>query len=136
MAGDTSAPGPSGHADRLAAATARTERTVADLRAEMEALAGATAGSPDDEHDAEGSTIGFERARVRALADAAEVRLRALRAAAGRAGTAAAGSCTVCGSPIGADRLEALPATDRCVRCAPGPAGGSGGVRSPGRPGR
>jgi DnaK suppressor protein len=28
------------------------------------------------------------------------------------------GSCEVCGSDIGADRLEARPASTRCVRCA------------------
>ena len=28
------------------------------------------------------------------------------------------GTCEVCGRPIGADRLEARPASTRCVRCA------------------
>jgi DnaK suppressor protein len=29
----------------------------------------------------------------------------------------AAGSCEDCGRPIGAERLEALPASTRCVKC-------------------
>ncbi|WP_375489453.1 TraR/DksA family transcriptional regulator [uncultured Jatrophihabitans sp.] len=29
-----------------------------------------------------------------------------------------AAGCAVCGRPIGAERLAALPATDRCIDCA------------------
>jgi DnaK suppressor protein len=29
-------------------------------------------------------------------------------------------ACDVCGAPIGAERLEALPGTKRCVLCAAG----------------
>ncbi|HWD53326.1 MAG TPA: hypothetical protein VG412_13070, partial [Acidimicrobiales bacterium] len=51
----------------IAALHARLSRVVrlrADLEAELEAIGESTASVPDDEHDPEGSTVGYERARV------------------------------------------------------------------------
>lgn len=97
---------------------ARAERDLADLRAEHAALADPEVQSVDDEHDSEGSTIGFERARVAGLIERAEGRAAELREAAARAGAGGYGVCRECGRRIEADRLAALPATRLCIRCA------------------
>lgn len=102
----------------LAAARERVVEVVADLEAELVAIAESTAASPDDEHDAEGSTVGFERARVGGLLARARQELRDLDAAEGRLGAGTYSHCVECGGDIGAARLEALPATTRCVTCA------------------
>jgi RNA polymerase-binding transcription factor DksA len=97
----------------------RTLAQVADLTAELEAIVALSMSeAPDDEHDSEGSTIGFERARVSALLVDAQRRLADLDAAAQRLQTGTYGSCIRCGQPIGAERLEALPTAVMCVHCA------------------
>jgi RNA polymerase-binding transcription factor DksA len=98
-------------------------RLVDDLRSELEGIITAQeAAPPDDEHDVEGSSVGFERARVTALLDHAEARLAALAEAIGRAEAGAdVGRCEVCGGPIGEERLAAVPTTRRCVGCSAAP---------------
>jgi RNA polymerase-binding transcription factor DksA len=92
---------------------------VADLRSELEAIVVLSmTETPDDEHDSEGSTIGFERARVSALLAHAEHQLADLDAAIVRLQGGTYGRCEQCGQPIGADRLEALPTAATCVTCA------------------
>jgi DnaK suppressor protein len=91
---------------------------VADLRHELTAIAESTAASPDDEHDAEGATVGFERARVTALLAEAERALDEIERALARLDAGDYGWCEVCGDPIGDERLQALPTTTRCVRCS------------------
>lgn len=89
---------------------------MGELRRELADVidsAGSTTG--DDEHDPEGATIGYERARTQALLDGALARLAELDAALARPDY---GRCVVCGEPIGAERLTARPGADRCVRCA------------------
>ena len=101
-------------AERIAAAA-----QVADLEAQLAALFDASRDSnADDEHDPEGATIGFERAQLQAVLDAARARLTDIDAARLRVATGDYGTCEVCGGPIGAERLDALPATRRCIRCA------------------
>jgi DnaK suppressor protein len=101
-------------AERVAA-----RRLVEDLRAELHGIVAAQeAHPPDDEHDVEGSSVGYERARVSSLLADAERRLGDLRLAAERVATGTYGTCEACGAPIGQDRLAALPATRRCVSCA------------------
>jgi RNA polymerase-binding transcription factor DksA len=100
------------------AALAEARAGVADLRRELAGIAESTDLVPDDEHDAEGSTIGFERARVGALLAQSQRRVADLDLAAARIGTGAYDRCERCGSDIGHERLEALPATRICVRCA------------------
>lgn len=93
------------------------ERLVADLRVELDGIIVAQeADPPDDEHDVEGSSVGFERARVTALLSSAEANLAELLAV--DPADAGYGRCEVCGQPIGADRLAAVPSTRRCVTCA------------------
>jgi RNA polymerase-binding transcription factor DksA len=92
---------------------------IADLRSELEAIVALSmTETPDDEHDSEGSTIGFERARVSALLAHAEHQLADLEAAHGRLQGGTYGRCEQCGQPIGPERLEALPTAASCVSCA------------------
>jgi DnaK suppressor protein len=102
----------------LPPAVERAAAVVADLERELRAIEEATAAGPDDEHDAEGSTIGLERARVTALLDQARVHAGELAAAVERAASGRYGRCERCGGEIGAERLEVLPAARRCMQCA------------------
>lgn len=104
-------------ADLAALLTAARWR-AGDLERELRDLEAATAEGPDDEHDPEGATIGYERARVIGLLDRARAEIGALEAAARRAGSGTYGRCAGCGEPIPPERLEALPATDLCIACA------------------
>ena len=74
----------------------------------------------DDEHDPEGSTIAYERARVTALVADARAHLSAIDHAVERLDAGEHGRCAVCGRPISTTRLRALPSADRCVTCAAG----------------
>ena len=105
----------------LVAEMARVQAVVVDLEAELEAIAESTRMAPDDEHDAEGSTVGFERARVTGLLDGERRHLAELEAALARLGEGSDGTCASCGQPIPAERLVALPSTRTCVRCAATP---------------
>lgn len=91
---------------------------VDELRAELAAIAESTQATPDDEHDAEGSTVGFERARVTGLLRMAEKALGEIEGALDRCRAGAYGRCERCGERIDAERLAALPATSRCRPCA------------------
>ena len=96
----------------------RVRRARADLQAEYAALADPDEVALDDEHDSEGSTIGFERARVAGLIRRADTRITELEAAAARLSAGTYGRCGRCGRPIGAERLAALPSARLCVDCA------------------
>lgn len=107
-----------------------TLRRLSALTRDLEALMEATADVPDDEHDPEGATIGFERAQVIALVTAARDHLREIDAADARLQGGTFGTCEHCGAPIADERLVARPTARLCVRCAE-----AGGERRPGRPG-
>lgn len=104
--------------DVLAAASSAAAARVADLEEELAAVEEATAAGPDDEHDAEGSTVGYERARVAGLLGAARGAVAALTAARERRSAGIAETCDGCGQAIDPRRLDALPATRLCVDCA------------------
>ena len=72
----------------------------------------------DDEHDPEGPTIAWERQQVAALLDETRSTLAEIETAEQRHADGLYGICTACGLEIGAERLEALPATPTCVNCA------------------
>jgi DnaK suppressor protein len=112
-----------GPAETVHASLAAARADAADLHREMAAIAESTALVPDDEHDAEGSTIGYERARVATLVARAERRIADLVVADERVRAGTYECCERCGGDIGAERLEALPATRVCVRCADRDAG-------------
>ena len=106
----------------LTAARARAAGQVAALEAQLASLVAAAADSNlDDEHDPEGHTIGFERAQLTTLLDAARARLAEIDAALARVTAGGYGVCERCGGPIAAERLAALPATRVCITCAGGP---------------
>ena len=103
---------------------------VADLAAEVAGIVeSAAAAPPDDEHDAEGSTVGFERARLTALLRSAERRLAELDDAIGRLPSDEFGRCERCHQPIPPERLAALPSARTCVPCATAPASPRGPSR-------
>lgn len=109
---------------RLRADRDRSDALIGDLHDELAAIAESTASGPDDEHDAEGSTVAYERARVQALLAHAERARAELLAALDRAAAALPDAspvgpiCQQCQAPIGTERLLALPATRICVACA------------------
>lgn len=102
----------------LEARREQAQLRVEDLVAELAAIAQSTAESPDDEHDAEGSTIGYERARITGLLARSRADLAECDAALVRSQVGTYGTCRACGVQIPAERLAALPATTLCVGCA------------------
>lgn len=116
----------------LAAERARVAGRIASLRREIEALAEEQAfTSHDDEHDPEGVTIAVQRAQLQGLLDVAEREHADLGRAAERVADGSYGVCVLCGRPIGAERLEALPATTTCITCASRPRRGRQPAPSP-----
>ena len=107
-----------GSAPDLGDVAGRLHAVIADLEVELDAIAAATAEGPDDEHDAEGSTVGYERARVEGLLARARRDLAGVEVASARVSSGTYGVCTGCGGAIGGERLAALPATEVCVTCA------------------
>ena len=105
--------------DVLSAQRSALADQAAALRADLDGIAAATAGAnADDEHDPEGATIAFERAQTAALLDRTEERMAALDRALARVEAGTYGTCSVCGDPIGAERLDARPDAETCVQCA------------------
>ncbi len=97
----------------------RARRRVQELAAIVDGIIeSARDANLDDEHDPEGSTIGFERAQAAALLDQARDQLAALDAARERLARGTYGLCERCGQSIGTERLEAQPAARGCVACA------------------
>ena len=92
---------------------------AAGLRRDRDAIVEAAALSPpDDEHDPEGSTVGFERALVIDLLAQAEADVAALDVALAQVDAGTYGQCVACGRGIPPERLAAHPTADRCVGCA------------------
>ncbi|GAA4246447.1 TraR/DksA family transcriptional regulator [Dactylosporangium darangshiense] len=87
----------------------------ADLHAVFEASQDSNA---DDEHDPEGTTIGYERAQLTAVLASTRRRLADLDEALARLDAGAYGICERCGRPIPAGRLAILPFARTCVTCA------------------
>jgi RNA polymerase-binding transcription factor DksA len=73
---------------------------------------------PDDEHDPEGATIAYERAKVSALVVQAREDLAAFEVALRCLAAGRAPSCERCGGPITTERLMALPGVRTCIACA------------------
>ncbi|MDR7275290.1 TraR/DksA family transcriptional regulator [Catenuloplanes atrovinosus] len=98
---------------------ASTEAEAATLARDLEALFAASRDSnADDEHDPEGSTIGFERAQLTALLAGARERIAEVDEALRRMDAGTYGVCESCGQLIAAERLAARPFARRCIRCA------------------
>lgn len=102
------------------AVRAQLEEERARLQALVEDLAGGppaqswtgTLGSPGDVVDA--ASVRSARTDAETLAAATQQRLERIGGALARIDEGTYGSCEVCGEPIGAERLEALPFTTLC----------------------
>ena len=106
-------------ASPLHVARARAVVRVSELEQAFDAIVeSSVGGNMDDEHDPEGSTVGFERAQISALLDHARTQLAELDAAVGRLRSGGYGICEDCGDPIPTERLEAHPAARACIACA------------------
>jgi DnaK suppressor protein len=106
--------------DLLTTERRTTLARIAALSTEFDDIVAVTEGAnADDEHDPEGSTIAFERARVSALLSQARAYLEELEAAESRIAAGTYGACEHCGAAIPPERLEALPTARTCVRCRP-----------------
>ena len=91
---------------------------VGAMKVELEGLAGDAGDlNGDDEHDPEGSTLAYERARVAALLAEAESNLGDLDRAMAKVADGRYSVCERCGGTIPPERLEALPATRWCINC-------------------
>ena len=101
--------------DERALETERLDRLRGDLLGVVDASRDSNA---DDEHDAEGATIAFERSQVDALVRQAEAHMEEIAAALERVTDGRYGICAVCGEPIDPARLEARPVARTCVGCA------------------
>jgi RNA polymerase-binding transcription factor DksA len=105
--------------ERIRAEAARAQAQLAALTREFDAIvAAAAADPPDDEHDPDGATIGFERAQLTALVDTTRQHLRDLDAALERLDAGAYGRCERCHGAIAPERLAAVPTATLCVACA------------------
>jgi RNA polymerase-binding transcription factor DksA len=110
--------------DAAVRARLRTERDEVD--ALIEALAvevdqiveSMSSSNNDDEHDPDGATNGYERAKAMALLRHAREQRAELDAALARVDLGTYGRCERCGGDIAPERLDALAATAVCRRCA------------------
>lgn len=92
-------------------AIARIESLTGDLE-DMD-----TVVNSDDEHDPEGSTLAFERARISTLLDQDRRYLEEIERAQGRFVDGTYGTCEQCGTAIPRERLAARPVARTCVQC-------------------
>jgi len=106
--------------DLLHVEEGETKARIAALTAELDDIVAATAdANTDDEHDPEGSTIAFERARVSTLLGQGRAYLGELALAQQRVEDGTYGICEECGSAIPPERLGARPVARTCMRCPP-----------------
>ncbi|HVB92639.1 MAG TPA: TraR/DksA C4-type zinc finger protein [Acidimicrobiales bacterium] len=89
----------------------------AGLRAELTELgfAGDGSGLNYDSNFADSSQVSAERGEAGRLATELREALEEVEAALGRLENGTYGNCEVCGKPIGAARLEAMPAARLCI---------------------
>ncbi|MGQ0617870.1 MAG: TraR/DksA family transcriptional regulator [Acidimicrobiia bacterium] len=101
--------------------TMREEVTarLARARAEIDelTLTADDVGAGDDEGGAENDGTLVERDRLRSMIAEDSELLRQVEDAVERSAGRDWSTCTKCGGPIGAPRLEALPTTTVCVGC-------------------
>ncbi|WP_243723025.1 TraR/DksA C4-type zinc finger protein [Actinomadura sp. 7K507] len=96
-----------------------TLELIASLSGDWDGVVEASAQTGvDDEHDPEGATIAFERARIQSAMSQARTHLADIDDALHRLGDGTYGVCERCGRPVGAERLEARPTARTCFTCA------------------
>jgi RNA polymerase-binding transcription factor len=98
--------------EKTAARLAGLERTFESV------IESSVLAPPDDEHDPEGSTIGFERAQIAKLLENDKAHLADLDRAIERLDAGVYGICVDCGQDIAVERLVTLPAARTCAGCA------------------
>jgi RNA polymerase-binding transcription factor DksA len=100
-------------------AQAATAARAAALQREFdEIVESGSLTNTDDEHDPDGATIAYERARTSALLAAAREDLDYLRTSEDRLDAGTFGLCRTCGAYIGVERLLARPTVRDCITCA------------------
>ncbi len=103
----------------LAQQRAATVRRIEALARDVDGIVDAAAGvAVDDEHDPDGATIAFERAKASALLEHARAQLTDVDRALARLADGSYGTCQECGADIGAPRLQARPTAGTCISCA------------------
>lgn len=111
--------GPDDPRSRLTDMHTETVQRIEELERSFDDIVEASSDvATDDEHDPEGHTIAWERQKVAALLADSRAALAAVDAALSRLDEGTYGTCTACGREIEAARLDALPATPHCLRCA------------------
>jgi RNA polymerase-binding transcription factor DksA len=94
-------------------------RRLEGLTSDFDDVVTATRDSnADDEHDPEGATIAFERSQVAAIVGQVQRHLAEIEQAVTRLDAGTYGICERCGQMIAEARLEARPASSRCITCA------------------
>jgi DnaK suppressor protein len=116
MTSHTGSSDPHARLSELRAAT--IQRAVSLASSFDDIVESASDVATDDEHDPEGHTIAWERQQLAALLDETRFTLTDIEAAQQRLVNGRYGICTICGSEIAVERLDALPATPVCVTCA------------------
>ncbi len=105
--------------NRLRNERAETVRRIVSLEAELDGIIeSAVLSNNDDEHDPDGATTSYERAKTTAMLEQARARLNEIDHAVKRTTDGSYGRCDHCGSDIGGERLDAIPTTTRCAACA------------------
>ncbi|SFA99090.1 transcriptional regulator, TraR/DksA family [Nocardioides alpinus] len=108
-----------GHRERLEEEHRLALARLATLTSDFDSVVAASLDTnADDEHDPEGTTIAFERSQIGALVQQVRRHVAEIEAATVRLDQGSYGVCEVCGEPIGAARLGALPAARTCIGCA------------------
>ena len=95
----------------------RLEQELADAQEEL-ALIELKLEDKGDFGLGEGASTAYEWEMNLALRQAAEAKIESIKAALSRLDRGIYGICEVCGQPIDPARLEILPDTTLCVRCA------------------
>ncbi len=102
----------------LEAERARLEAEVAESEAaDRELLSEASGENAYRDHMADQGSATFERELDLTLEENLRENLKDVRAALARIEDGTYGVCHRCGEAIPADRLEALPTTNLCIRC-------------------
>lgn len=106
----------------LAAERERVATNEAGLAAELRSILEASdQANLDDEHDPEGATVGYERARVASLLEEARIHLAQIDGADDRLSAGVYGDCIGCGRKISSERLTVHPSAQTCIACASAP---------------
>jgi RNA polymerase-binding transcription factor DksA len=90
------------------------EEARAQLRGQVSSLGGGE-GEPFDENFADSGQVAAEQGESRALAGQLRNELDEVERALAKLDAGTYGVCEICGNPIAAARLEAMPATRFCI---------------------